>query len=42
MSRPMVRCESLSITDKQFERMRIFWGKMRTLPTFPPQQLELF
>lgn len=32
----------LTITDKQFERMRIFWGKMRkpTLP--PPAQLELF
>ena len=32
----------ISITDKQFERMRIFWGKMRTSPAAPPQQLELF
>ncbi len=32
----------LSITDKQFERMRIFWGKMRQTPQPPPAQLELF
>ena len=32
----------LTITDKQFERMRIFWGKLRK-PTPPaPKQLELF
>ncbi|NLX07951.1 MAG: CRISPR-associated endonuclease Cas2 [Phycisphaerae bacterium] len=32
----------LCITDKQFEKMRIFWGKMRK-PTPPaPKQLELF
>lgn len=32
----------LSITDKQFERMRVFWGKIRK-PTEPaPSQLELF
>ncbi len=30
------------ITDKQFERMRIFWGKKRKRPEPPPQQLELF
>ncbi len=32
----------LSLTDKQFERMRIFWGKVRTPPTAVPQQLEFF
>ncbi|RIK67934.1 MAG: CRISPR-associated endonuclease Cas2 [Planctomycetota bacterium] len=32
----------LTITDKQFERMRVFWGKRRKLPARPPQQLELF
>lgn len=32
----------LLITDKQFERMRIFWGKMRKPPEQPPAQLELF
>ncbi len=32
----------LTITDKQFERMRIFWGKQRQVPECPPQQLELF
>jgi CRISPR-associated protein Cas2 len=32
----------LTITDKQFERMRVFWGKMRTRPEKPPQQLEFF
>ena len=32
----------ITITDKQFERMRIFWGKMRKSPTAPPPQLELF
>ena len=32
----------LSITDKQFERMMIFWGKMRKAPEPPPCQLELF
>ena len=32
----------LTITDKQYERMRVFWGKMRK-PTPPaPKQLELF
>lgn len=32
----------ITITDKQFERMRIFWGKMRKPPAMPPAQLELF
>jgi CRISPR-associated protein Cas2 len=32
----------LTITDKQFERMRVFWGKMRKAPQKAPAQLELF
>lgn len=32
----------LTITDKQFERMRVFWGKTRRAPQPPPAQLELF
>jgi len=32
----------LTITDKQFERMRTFWGKLRKAPERPPAQLELF
>ncbi|MBS0210679.1 MAG: CRISPR-associated endonuclease Cas2 [Planctomycetes bacterium] len=32
----------LTITDKQFERMQIFWGKMRRRPEQPGHQLELF
>ncbi len=32
----------ITITDKQFERMRIFWGKMRKKPELPSEQLELF
>lgn len=32
----------LTITDKQFERMRCFWGKRRKAPEQPPAQLELF
>lgn len=32
----------LVITDKQFERMRIFWGKSRCAAEQPPGQLELF
>lgn len=32
----------LTLTDKQFERMRIFWGKMRKQVAPPPRQLELF
>ncbi len=32
----------LVITDKQFERMRIFWGKKRRAAEKPPNQLELF
>ena len=32
----------LKITDKQYERMQIFWGKMRKPTEPPPRQLELF
>lgn len=32
----------LTITDKQFERMRVFWGKRRKPPERAPLQLELF
>ena len=32
----------ITITDKQFERMRIYWGKMRKKPESPVGQLELF
>lgn len=32
----------LAITDKQFERMHVFWGKKRKPVEPPPQQLELF
>lgn len=31
-----------TITDKQFSRMRVFWGKKRSAPESPPAQLELF
>jgi len=30
------------LTDKQFERMEIFWGKRRRQPEPPPAQLEFF
>ena len=30
------------VTDKQFERMRVFFGKRRKAPEPPPAQLELF
>lgn len=32
----------MCITDKQFERMRVFWGKRRGHAECPPLQLELF
>jgi len=32
----------ITITDKQFERMLIFWGKVRKPPEAAPRQLELF
>ncbi len=32
----------LTITEKQYRRMRVFWGKRRTIPEQPPTQLELF
>lgn len=30
------------LTDKQFERMEVFWGKRRRAPEPPPAQLEFF
>lgn len=32
----------ITVTDKQYERMRCFWGKKRRKPEQPPAQLELF
>lgn len=32
----------LQITDRQYERMRVFWGKRRQQPEAPPAQLEFF
>lgn len=32
----------LALTDKQFERMRVYLGKNRIAVESPPQQLELF
>jgi CRISPR-associated protein Cas2 len=32
----------LALTDKQFERMRIFWGKLRKSTLPPSRQIELF
>lgn len=32
----------ITFTDKQFERMRIFWGKRRMPPGKKPTQLEFF
>lgn len=32
----------LTVTDKQFARMRTFWGKTRRPPEPAPAQLELF
>lgn len=32
----------ITITDKQFERMSVFWGKMHKVPERVPCQLELF
>lgn len=32
----------LRITDKQFERMLVFWGKKRTKTETPPAQMEFF
>ncbi len=32
----------LAVTAKQFERMRIFWGKMSKRPEKPSEQLTLF
>lgn len=32
----------LLFTDKQFERMETFWGKLRVPPEEPPSQLTFF
>lgn len=32
----------ITVTDKQYERMRIFWGKIRRQPEAAPCQLTLF
>ncbi len=32
----------ISVTDKQFERMSVFWGKFRKPPAKPPCQLQIF
>lgn len=32
----------LTITDKQFERMSVFWGKVRKRPEAAPKQMDLF
>lgn len=32
----------LTVTDKQFERMRVFWGKNHVAAEDAPAQLELF
>ncbi len=32
----------LFVTDKQFARMRVFWGNRRKLPERKPTQLEFF
>lgn len=32
----------ITVTDKQFERMRVFWGRYRQPAEPPPAQLELF
>jgi len=32
----------LTVTDKQFARMLVFWGKTRRRPESPPAQLQLF
>lgn len=32
----------LTLTDRQFERMRIYWGKIRKPVEEPPRQLEFF
>lgn len=32
----------ITVTDKQFERMRVFWGKRRKPPEQAPKQLEFF
>lgn len=31
----------LTLTEKQFQNMRVFWGKRRKTPELAPKQLEL-
>jgi len=33
---------TMQVTDKQFERMQVFWGGMRQTTEQPPEQLTLF
>ena len=39
---PQGEVRVLEMTDKQFELMRIFWGKKRRPPPQTPKQLEFF
>ncbi len=39
---PLGEVRVITITDKQFQRMRVFWGKNRIPTEPPPAQLELF
>jgi len=39
---PFGEVRVITITDKQFERMRVFWGRSRQPTEPPPAQLELF
>ena len=32
----------MTVTDKQYERMKVFWGKIRQPPERPPCQLQFF
>ena len=32
----------ITVTDKQFERMHVFFGKRRKPPESPPRRLDLF
>jgi CRISPR-associated protein Cas2 len=39
---PEGEVRAFTITDKQFARMRVFWGENRVEPESPPAQLALF
>ena len=39
---PQGEIRVLTVTDAQFARMRVFWGKERREPEEPPTQLGLF